>query len=118
MARQRAANYDAKRMAIRDAAAALFAEHGFDVSSMSDLALRCATTKSSLYHYYKSKEEINDILDEHIDRGLRIVREAAAEGEMADPALRLETIVTGLLAAYSIADNQHKVQLNELPDYP
>ncbi len=46
MARPRAQDYDAKRGAIREAAAALFAEHGFDGSSMSDLAERCATTKS------------------------------------------------------------------------
>ena len=115
MARQRAVDYDAKRAAIRDAAAALFAEHGFDGSSMSDLAERCVTTKSSLYHYYDSKEEVlHDILAEHIGKVLAIVRAAVAEGAGGDPARRLELIVTRLLAAYASADDQHKVQLNEL----
>jgi TetR/AcrR family transcriptional regulator len=120
MARPRAQDYEAKRAAIRAAAAALFAEHGFDGSSMSDLALRCATTKSGLYHYYASKEEVLfDILLEHIGTVFQIVREAAARGSTAPPAERLEVIVSRLLAAYASADHQHKVQLNErwrLPD--
>lgn len=119
MARPRAQDYEAKRAAIRDAAAALFAEHGFDGSSMSDLAERCATTKSGLYHYYASKEEVLfDILSEHIGKVRRIVREAAAEGRGLPPAERLELILARLLAAYASADHQHKVQLNELVRLP
>jgi TetR/AcrR family transcriptional regulator len=115
MARPRAVDYDAKRNAIREAAAALFAEHGFDGCSMSDLAQRCVTTKSGLYHYYRSKEEVlHDILDEHIGKVLAIVRAAVAEAAGQDPRQRLELIVTRLLAAYASADDQHKVQLNEL----
>lgn len=90
MARPRAQDYDARRMAIREAAAALFAEHGFDGCSMSDLAQRCATTKSGLYHYYRSKEEVlHDILAEHIGKVLAIVRAAAAEAAGQDPRQRL-----------------------------
>lgn len=115
MARPRAQDYDTKRTAIRDAAAALFAERGFDGSSMSDLADRCATTKSGLYHYYASKEEVlNDILIEHLGGLVRIVRDAAAEAAALPAPERLELIVARLLAAYARADHQHKVQLNEL----
>lgn len=115
MARPRAQDYDARRMAIREAAAALFAEHGFDGCSMSDLAQRCVTTKSGLYHYYVSKEEVlRDILAEHIGKVLAIVRAAVAEAAGLDARQRLELIVTRLLAAYASADDQHKVQLNEL----
>jgi TetR/AcrR family transcriptional regulator len=117
MARPRAADYEAKRAAIREAAAALFAEHGFDGASMSDLALRCRTTKSGLYHYYASKEEVlYDILAVHLGELLGVVREAAAED--GEPAARLELIVARLLAAYAKADHQHKVQLNELRRLP
>ena len=119
MARPRARDYETKRRAIREAAAALFAAHGFDGSSMSDLALRCATTKSGLYHYYASKEEILfDILDEHLGTVRRIVLEAAAEGQGRPPAERLELILARLLAAYASAGHQHKVQLNELGRLP
>ena len=119
MARPRAPDYDAKRAAIREAAAALFAEHGFDRSSMSDLAERCGTTKSGLYHYYESKEAVlHDILAVHIGKVLGVVRAAAQEAADGDPVHRLELIVTSLLAAYASADDQHKVQLNELQRLP
>ena len=115
MARPRAQDYDTKRSAIRDAAAALFAERGFDGSSMSDLAERCATTKSGLYHYYASKEEVlYDILTEHLGGLVRIVRDAAAEGAALPAPERLELLIARLLGAYARADHQHKVQLNEL----
>ena len=82
---------------------------------MSDLAARCATTKSALYHYYQSKDEVlHDILAEHIGKVLGVVRAAVAEAAVGDPAGRLELIVGRLLAAYASADHQHKVQLNEL----
>jgi TetR/AcrR family transcriptional regulator len=82
---------------------------------MSDLALRCATTKSGLYHYYESKEEVlHDILAVHIGKVLGIVRAAVAEAAGSAPDQRLELIVARLLAAYASADDQHKVQLNEL----
>jgi TetR/AcrR family transcriptional regulator len=117
MARPRAADYDAKRAAIREAAAALFAEHGFDGSSMSDLAARCGTTKSGLYHYYEGKEDVlYDVLAVHIGKVLEVVRAAASEPGGARE--RLELIVGRLLAAYASADVQHKVQLNELERLP
>jgi TetR/AcrR family transcriptional regulator len=119
MARPRAQDYEAKRTAIREAAAALFAEHGFDGASMSDLAERCATTKSGLYHYYASKEEVlNDILTEHLGKVVRVLREAVTTGSALTAAQRLELIVDRLLAAYASADHQHKVQLNELARLP
>ena len=115
MARPRAADYHAKRIAIRDAAAGLFAEHGFDGSSMADLAQSCGMTKAGLYHYYASKEEVLfDILNEHLGRVAQIVCDVAAAGRGRPPADRLEAIVTSLLAAYAHADAKHKVQLNEL----
>ena len=119
MARPRAQDYDAKRGAIRAAAAALFAERGFDGSSMSDLAERCATTKSALYHYYAGKEDVlDDILSGHIGELLEIVRGAATEAQDRPPIERLELMVARLLAAYASADDHHKVLLNELGRLP
>ena len=119
MARPRAQDYESKRTAIREAAAELFAAHGFDGASMADLAERCATTKSGLYHYYASKEEVlHDILGQHLGKVLRIVREAAEEGRSLPPVERLELILRRLLGAYASADHHHKVQLNELDRLP
>ena len=58
MARRQAADYDLKREGILAVAARLFAQRGFSESSVSDLAAACDMSKSLLYHYYSSKEEI------------------------------------------------------------
>jgi AcrR family transcriptional regulator len=39
-------------------AAALFAEHGYERTSMRDLADRCGVSKSLLYHHFADKEDI------------------------------------------------------------
>lgn len=119
MGRQRARDYDAKRAMIRDAAAKLFAEHGFDGSSVADLALRCGLTKPALYHYFPSKEALlYEILDTHIGMLRRMVLEADLEAREWEPKRRLEHIVHHLLAAYRDADDKHKIQLNELDRLP
>ncbi len=119
MGRQRARDYDDKRAMIRDAAAALFAERGFDGSSIADLADRCGMTKPALYHYFSSKEALlYEILDVHIGMLRRMVLEADLEARGWEPSRRLEHIVHRLLTAYRDADDKHKVQLNELERLP
>ena len=64
MARTRAKDYDEKRAAILHAAARIFAEGGFDRTSMATLAAECGVSKALLYHYYASKEALlHDIYD-------------------------------------------------------
>lgn len=46
------------REQVIEAAKELFTRHGFRKTSMSDIALMVHKTKSSIYHYFKSKEEI------------------------------------------------------------
>lgn len=58
MARTQAADYDDKRESIMHMAAKLFAQNGFAGASISELASRCEVSKSLLYHYYSSKEEM------------------------------------------------------------
>jgi AcrR family transcriptional regulator len=43
---------------ILDAAAELFAEHGFDAVSLNDIAAAVGLSKATLYHYFSRKEEI------------------------------------------------------------
>lgn len=119
MGRQRAPDYDKKRAAIRDVAAKLFAEHGFDGSSIAELAERCGLTKPALYHYFPSKEALlHEILEEHIGALRRQVLAADAEARAWEPERRLAHVVRHLLAAYRDADDEHKVQLNELDRLP
>lgn len=56
---------DARREAILDVAAEVFLEEGFDAASMSTIAARVGGSKSTLYNYFKSKEEI---FQAHVER--------------------------------------------------
>ena len=47
---------DAKRDAIRDAAARAFAELGYERTSMSEISARVGGSKATLYSYFPSKE--------------------------------------------------------------
>ncbi|HKT03899.1 MAG TPA: TetR/AcrR family transcriptional regulator [Rugosimonospora sp.] len=43
---------------ILDAAVALFAEQGFDATSVQQIVARAAVTKGAMYHYYRSKDDL------------------------------------------------------------
>lgn len=58
MPRVRAEDYDDKRTAVLDAAAALFGELGYTGAKMDDVAERCNVSKSMVYHYFKKKEDL------------------------------------------------------------
>ncbi|MCH6257368.1 TetR/AcrR family transcriptional regulator [Puniceicoccaceae bacterium K14] len=47
---------------ILEAAGKLFSKKGIDGASMSDLSVEAGLSKASLYHYFKSKEEIIEAL--------------------------------------------------------
>ena len=67
MARTQAADFAARRAAIVEKAAALYAERGFLGASIADLAKACRTSKSLIYHYYPSKEDILfDVMHSHV----------------------------------------------------
>ena len=66
-------NRDSRREAILDVAAEVFLEEGYDAASMSTIATRVGGSKSTLYNYFKSKDEI---FVAHIERYCGWQREA------------------------------------------
>jgi len=117
MARTQAADYDAKRDAITEQAAQLFARRGFAGASLSELAEKCQVSKSLIYHYYASKEAIlYDVMIDHIDELLGAV-EAAAGGNTS-PAEAFRKLTKELLRHYVGAADKQKVLLYELESLP
>ncbi len=117
MARTQAADYDAKRDAITDHAAKLFAEKGFAAASLSELAERCSVSKSLIYHYYPSKEAILfDVMKEHIDELLGVVE--SHNDSNATPAHIFRMLTTNLLRHYVGAAERQKVLLYDLASLP
>jgi TetR/AcrR family transcriptional regulator len=116
MARPRAADHDDKRSAILRRSAKLFAQHGYDRTSMAEVAAACGVSKALLYHYYVGKETLLfDILREHLQD---LIDAVEAIGNGTTPRARLRALIGALLDAYRDADDEHKIQINELGKLP
>lgn len=117
MARTQAIDYDERKLAIVETAAALYASRGFNGASVADLAERCKTSKSLIYHYYQSKEDILfDVMISHVRALDDAARETAAgEGSASE---KLRRLAHAFMALYVGAADRHKVLLNELDNLP
>ena len=113
MARTQAADYEQRREAILDQAARLYARRGFQGASLSDLAAACSTSKSLIYHYYSSKDDILfDVMRSHVEALLTEAEAIAAED--GAPEDKLRRLSRAFLALYAGAAARHRVLLNEL----
>lgn len=109
MARTIAKDHDEKRVAIRKAAARIFAAQGVDRASMSAVAKACGISKALIYHYYAGKAELLfDILECHLE-GLNEVVDAVPDLEARAYFCR---IVEEILLAYAGADDLHRILIN------
>ena len=117
MARTQAPDYEQRREAIVEEAAKLYAARGFLGASLADLAKACKTSKSLIYHYYASKEDILfDVMASHISALNAAVEDA--EHEKGAPVDRLRKLAHAFMRLYVGAAARHKVLLNELGNLP
>jgi AcrR family transcriptional regulator len=117
MARTQAADFEQRREAIMETAAKLYADRGFLGASVSEIAAACKTSKSLIYHYYPSKEDILfDVMDSHV----QTLVEAARAIEIGSGATgdRIRAIAVALMKLYAGAEPNQKVLLNELGNLP
>ena len=113
MARTQAADYEQRREAIVDAAARLFAEKGFLGASISDIANACEMSKSLIYHYYESKEDILfDVMHSHVKALLDAAQTIAAQSDK--PEQKLRALTRAFIQLYVGAASRQRVLLNEL----
>ena len=113
MARQIAKDYDEKRRLILNKAAQLFADDGFDRTSVSNIASACGISKANIYHYYTSKDQILfDILDTY----LKQLRDRICHQELThgDAVGNLKRTVIEILMAYQGSDNEHRLQAGRI----
>jgi AcrR family transcriptional regulator len=117
MARTQAADYEERRERILTQAAQLYARHGFLGASVSQLAAACAISKSALYHYYPSKEDILfDVMHSHV-MALAEAAHHVAQGRATAPE-GLRALARAFMGLYAGAADRHKVLLNELENLP
>jgi AcrR family transcriptional regulator len=99
------ARYDRRRDAYVEAAAHLFAERGFDRTSVAELTEAMGLASGGLYHYFESKQQLLiRICDELTEPLLERARELLAED--GDPQEQLRALVR-LWVAHVVAHRDH-----------
>ena len=118
MARPQSPDYDKRRDAIIATASDLYAKCGFQGASVADLAKACRTSKSLVYHYFPSKEDIlYEVMAAHLELLVAVVEEVAARPRLG-PEERLHALALSFMRLYEGAASSHKVLLNELDNLP
>lgn len=117
MARTQASDFNDRREFIIERALQLYAERGFLGASVADLAEACKTSKSLIYHYFPSKE---DILFEAMDSHIKTLSNAASgiAAMDASAADKLRALIHAFMHLYVGAAARHKVLMNELFHLP
>lgn len=117
MTRVRADDYQDKKQLILDRAAALFASTSFETTTMTGVASACGATKSMVYHYFASKEDVlHAIVSEYIEV---LARELGAAVALALPAHeRLGRFVEAFISRASISRDQQRILMNDLRFLP
>src|SRR3954452_14977462 len=72
---------DAQRARVLTVSAEIFSRQGFRATSMNEIAAAVGLSKPTLYHYFRSKEELlvriySEVLDESLEDARRVVAEA------------------------------------------
>ena len=117
MPRVRADDYQAKYQAIMDCAAALFAKEGYPSAKMQDVARACGATKSMLYHYFPTKDDLLfALLVEHLERVIASVEEAIAAE--AQPRDKLQGLVRVYIQKSAQSRRRHMVAMQDVKYLP
>src|SRR5262245_49303938 len=94
---------------IRDAALRLFAEQGFEATTVRGIAAAAGVSSGLVRHHFGSKEALRDACDAHaLDHALAVKEEAVVAGRLADPAFMAAVYPSMLLMqrylAHSLVD--------------
>lgn len=117
MPRVRANDYDAKSQSILDSAASLFAEVGYPNAKMQDVAQACGATKSMLYHYYPTKDDLlYAMLEEHLEKLIEAMDEVTASSKTT--AKRFDAFLRIYVQKSSQSRRRHVIAMNDIKFLP
>ncbi|HVZ44226.1 MAG TPA: TetR/AcrR family transcriptional regulator [Ramlibacter sp.] len=110
-------DYEAKSQAIMDCAAVLFAKEGFPSAKMQDVAKACGATKSMLYHYFPTKDDLLfAMLKEHLERVISGLEEAVTTPGTARD--RLHALVLTFTQKSIQSRRRHMVAMQDVKYLP
>jgi AcrR family transcriptional regulator len=117
MPRVRSEDYDTKAQAILDSAASLFAREGYPSAKMQDIAKACGATKSMLYHYFPTKDELlYAMLEEHLEKVIAGIEEVATKGGTHSDRFNALVVVYAQKSAQS--RRRHTIAMNDVKYLP
>lgn len=120
MAGVRSKDHGEKRQRILDTAASLFADQGFNKTSIAEISSGCNASKAWIYHYFPNKEDIlftllRNFLQELQERLASASLPAASDG---DPVARLRSFVRECLQIYDDYRINYPILFNEMRYLP
>jgi AcrR family transcriptional regulator len=117
MSRTRADDYEEKKRVILDKAATLIARKGFDQATMQDVAKACGASKSHVYHYFPSKEDLlYAIVHDHITRQVAELERIVSQSTTAES--RFQQFVDSFMRVAASERDQHIILMNDLKYLP
>jgi AcrR family transcriptional regulator len=100
------------RQRIVAAAVALFAEQGYDATSVNQVVARAGVAKGALYHHFESKDDLlYEVYRELVDRQLAGLRTILAEDR--PPAATLRALIDDLVSTTAASAAEAKVFARE-----
>jgi AcrR family transcriptional regulator len=94
------------------AAVSLFAEQGFDATSVNEVVIRAGVAKGALYHHFASKDDLlYEVYRELVDRQLTGLREILSRGLTAADTLR--ELIVDLVVSTAARAGEAKVFFRE-----
>ncbi|MGG4393647.1 TetR/AcrR family transcriptional regulator [Paenibacillus thiaminolyticus] len=100
---------DERRNEILDAADELFGQKGFDGTSTNDILERVGIARGTLYHHFKSKEDIMDALIERYS--VRLL--GAAQESAADKSIPIVERIIRVVMALNISGGSSSKEIME-----
>lgn len=117
MPRVRADDYDNKEKSILDKAASLFAEVGYPNAKMQDIAKACGASKSMLYHYFPTKDDLLfAMLEDHLQQLIDDIDGVLGSG--ATPDAQFLAYVQIYIEKSAQSRSRHVIAMNDVKFLP
>ena len=99
---------------IINCAALFFAKYGYNATSIKSIAESCKVSKSLIYHYYFSKEDmLYDIAQSHINKLISIIDDCSRL-RFETNQLKLKKIISQFMIEYKTSKNRHKILIQDI----
>ena len=99
---------------IINCAALLFAKYGYNATSIKSIAESCKVSKSLIYHYYFSKEDmLYDIAQSHINKLISIIDDCSRL-RFETNQFKLKKIISQFMIEYKTSKNRHKILIQDI----